>query len=116
MLLIKSVMFYFTICISSLNFCLAPYWELASDSNFKGIVSIIGEKEIALGREQSEQIWEKLVSKGFLDKSGKIQASFTPSEKGFTLGMPESLAPIEAEIISVLQSYQLERHIKNDDN
>lgn len=82
---------------------------------FKGITSIIDEKEIAVDREQSEQIWEKLVSKGFLDKSGKIQTSFTPSEKGFTLGMPESLAPVESEIISVLQSYQLERHIKNDE-
>lgn len=82
---------------------------------FKGITTIIDEKEIALDREQSEQIWEKLVSKGFLDKSGKIQASFTPSEKGFTLDMPESLVPVEAEIISVLQNYQLERHIKNDE-
>ena len=82
---------------------------------FKGISQFIDDEEVTLNREQSENIWDKLVAKGFLDKSGKIQPSFKPAEHGFTLGMPESLVPIEAEIISVLQSYQLERHIKSDE-
>lgn len=82
---------------------------------FKGIAQIVDDKETQINREQSEAIWEELVSKGFLDKAGKIQQSFKPSERDFTLSMSGTLASIEAEIITVLQSYQLERHIKSDE-
>lgn len=83
---------------------------------FKGIVSIVGDNEILIDRKQSEVIWEKLVSKNFLDKTGKILPSFTPSKQDFSLELPDSLAPIEAEIIAVLQSYQLDRHIKKEED
>ena len=82
---------------------------------FKGINQLIEEDTIILNREQSENIWENLVSNGILDNSGKIKPSFKPSESGFTLGLPESFSSIEPEIINVLQSCQLERHIKSDE-
>lgn len=82
---------------------------------FKGITQIVDEQEIAFNREQSESIWSELASKGFVDKNGKIQPTFKPTEEGFTLGLSEKYTAVEAEIITVLQNYQLERHIKKDE-
>lgn len=82
---------------------------------FARIVQIIDEEEVTLGRSQSEKVWAELVSKGFLDDSGKIKPSFNPQQSGFTLGLSGELNEIEAEVISVLQSYQLERHIKKEE-
>ena len=48
-------------------------------------------------------------------RTGYSKPSFKPSESGFTLGLPESFSSIEPEIINVLQSCQLERHIKSDE-
>ena len=82
---------------------------------FARIVQIVDEEEIALGRGQSEKVWAELVSKGFLDESGKIKPAFNPQQPDFSLGLSGELKEIEAEVISVLQSYQLERHIKKDE-
>lgn len=82
---------------------------------FARILQIVDEAALALGRAQSEAVWETLVSKGFLDESGKIKASFDPKQPGFTLGLSDELKDIEAEVVSILQSYQLERHIQKDE-
>lgn len=82
---------------------------------FAKITAAVGEDEVAFGRASSENIWAELVSKGFIDNNGKIQNSFNPSKEGFSLGLSETFAEKESDIISVLQSYQLERHIKKDE-
>jgi type III restriction enzyme len=82
---------------------------------FKGIVQIQEENEIVFTREQSESIWSELMANGFVDKTGKIQSKFRPSEDTFSLELSDQFAPVETEIITVLQSYQLERHIKKDE-
>jgi type III restriction enzyme len=82
---------------------------------FARIVQIVDDEEVTLGRDQSEKVWAELVSKGFLDDSGKIKPSFNPQQSDFTLGLSGDLKEIEAEVISVLQSYQLDRHIKKDE-
>lgn len=73
------------------------------------------EEEKTIGRAASESIWNELASNGFVDKNGKIQPSFDPSGTGFSLNLSEKLKANEADIISVLQTYQLERHIKKDE-
>ncbi|MCA6444690.1 MAG: DEAD/DEAH box helicase family protein [Bacteroidetes bacterium] len=82
---------------------------------FAKITATVGEEEVALGRTSSENIWVELVSKGFIDNNGKIQTTFNPSKEGFSLGLSEKFAEKESDIITVLQSYQLERHIKKDE-
>jgi type III restriction enzyme len=74
-----------------------------------------GEEEKPLGRVASANLWAEIQNKGFVDKNGKIQSSFNPSKEGFSLGLSEEFADKELEIINVLQSYQLERHIKKDE-
>ena len=82
---------------------------------FKGIELIVEDKEVTIDREVSEKLWTELASKGFIDKSGKIQPAFNPKVEGFTLGLSEQFADVEAEIITVLQGYEMERHIKKDE-
>lgn len=82
---------------------------------FSKLSVVVDEEEKPLGRKASEDIWSELVSKGFVDTNGKIQPAFNPSKEGFSLGLSEQFAEQEAEIITVLQSYQLERHIKKDE-
>lgn len=84
-------------------------------TGFARIVQMEEEEEILLGRAQSERIWTTLVSQGFLDESGKIKSTFQPQQPGFSLGLSDDLQAVEAEVISILQSYQLERHIKRDE-
>lgn len=82
---------------------------------FSKIPFIVDEKEILLGRDKSELIWSELLTNGFIDENGKIKDTFNPSQSGFSLNLSEQYKSIENEIISVLQSYQLERHIKKDE-
>ncbi|MDO8445269.1 MAG: DEAD/DEAH box helicase family protein [Deltaproteobacteria bacterium] len=82
---------------------------------FARIARVIEDREELIGREQSERIWAELVAKGFIDGGGKIQPSFNPQKEGFTLGLSGELKDIEEEVMAVLQSYQLDRHIKKDE-
>ena len=82
---------------------------------FSRIARIIDDKETIVGRDDSEKIWNHLISNGFLDESGKIKDTFNPKVQGFTLGLPLAYKDIEQEIISIIQSYQLDRHIKKDE-
>ena len=82
---------------------------------FARIVRVVDEEEVTLGRLQSEIIWNELVSKGFLDENGKIKPAFNPQQPDFTLGLSGEMAILETEVIEVLQSYQLDRHIKKDE-
>ncbi len=82
---------------------------------FSRLTKVVDDQEIPFGRDTSEKIWEELKSKGFIDEKGKIQLTFNPKAPDFSLGLSAEFQPMEAEIISILQSYQLERHIKKDE-
>ena len=82
---------------------------------FSKLVQIVAGEEIILGRESSENIYTILKSNGILDVNGKIQPSFNPKSEGFTLNLGEEYQELETEIITILQTYQLERHIKKDE-
>ena len=74
-----------------------------------------GDKTVTLGRTGSEAIWKALQEKGFVDGSGRIQKSFDPKAPGFDLQLPEPCLELQAEVIDILSSYQLERHIQRDE-
>lgn len=81
---------------------------------FAKLTETIGDEDKMLGRDKSESIWAALISNGFIDDTGKIQRAFNPAKAGFTLMLPDSFAVAEHEIIDILQSYQLNRYIKED--
>lgn len=82
---------------------------------FAKISRVVEDKEVVVGRVDSEKIWTELKQNGFLDESGKITSNFTPKVEGFTLSLSEPYKDLENEIVSTIQSYQLDRHIKRDD-
>lgn len=82
---------------------------------FKGITIVDGEQDVVFARKESEEVWSRLIEVGMLDAKGKILPAFKPAEKGFTLGLPSQYTQIESEITTILQSYQLERHIRRDE-
>lgn len=68
-----------------------------------------------LGREGSTLVWNALVKNGFIDDTGKVTKLFTPEKEGFTLSLSDDLKELEPQIIDLLQSYQLNRHIKKEE-
>lgn len=84
-------------------------------TGFSKLVRVIDGEEKVLGREESEKIYTILKANGILDEKGKIQPLFNPKKEGFTLNLGEELKELEAEIIATLETYQLERHIKKDE-
>jgi len=72
-------------------------------------------EEKHLGREGSELVWKALLTGGFIDETGKVTKLFAPEKEGFSLGLSDELKELEPQIIDHLQSYQLNRHIKKDE-
>jgi type III restriction enzyme len=71
--------------------------------------------EKSLGREGSALVWNALTKSGMIDETGKVTKLFTPEAEGFTLNLPDDLKELEPQIIDLLQSYQLNRHIKKEE-
>jgi len=75
------------------------------------IVVETGEEK-RLGFQGSKLIWDELVDRSFLDKEGKVTASFRPETLGFTLGqVPDFFWP-QDDIIQVMLNCRIERMIK----
>ncbi len=83
---------------------------------FSKLVTFDGEKEVPIGREQSEKLFTHLAGQGFISPEGKILPKFDPKTPGFDLALPPEHAGLQADIVEVLQSYQLERHVKKDED
>ena len=83
---------------------------------FANLMRIVEGEAQALGKETSEKIFEGLVAKGLIAQDGKITPAFDPKKPGFDLGLAPEQEAMRANIIDVLQSYQLERHIKKDED
>src|SRR5690625_7290798 len=74
-------------------------------SEFSGI-TIDGEQ---LGADQSNEIWNHLVNKGFLNSEGAILSSFKPEFEDFSLELDEKYQPLEDEVIDANKKYVISR-------
>lgn len=83
---------------------------------FSNLMRIVDGEGVLLGKETSEKIFKGLVEKGFIGDDGKIKPTFDPQAPGFDLGLAPEHANLRSDIIDVLQSYQLERHVKKDED
>lgn len=83
---------------------------------FANLMQIVDGEGQPLGRETSGKIFEGLVANGFIGEDGKIQKTFDPKAPGFDLGLAPEHANLRSDIIDVLQAYQLERHVKRDED
>lgn len=82
---------------------------------FSRITRIVEDSEQVLGQENSRTIWDHLQEKGFIDERGRIQESFKPDQPGFDLALPAEFADMSHEVVHIMQSYKLDRHIKRDE-
>lgn len=82
---------------------------------FARMQMVVDGESVELGKAASEIVQEALIASNIIDQNGKIKSGFKPQSAGFLLNLPDEYKPLEPEIISILQSYQLERHIKNDE-
>lgn len=82
---------------------------------FSTLQQIVNGEGVIIGREVSAQIFKGLVEKGIITDKGKIQPTFDPKDSNLDLGLPPEHANLRSDIVGILQSYQLERHIRKDE-
>jgi type III restriction enzyme len=78
------------------------------------IERVVDGQEQPIGRETAELIRRALVQQKMLDGEGRIQAAFDPKKPSFKIHMPEGQGDLEPAVIDLLTSYQIERHIRKD--
>ncbi len=81
---------------------------------FAKMLRVVDGKEQVLGKDVSGAIWKTLIANGILAADGKIQPAFDPKKEGFSLNLPEANKELESQVIDVLSSYQIERHIRDN--
>ena len=70
-----------------------------------------GEEKL-LGFAGSKLIWDELLSRGFLDKDGRVTANYRPETLGFTLGTIPDFTWPEVDIINIMGKCKVERFVK----
>lgn len=66
-----------------------------------------------IGQEKSEQIWQTMVEKGYLNKDGDITDQFVPEKKEFVLEVPEELEPLRGAITDEMKRYIFKNRVVN---
>jgi type III restriction enzyme len=83
---------------------------------FANLMRVIDGEGVPLGRDASLKIFEGLAAKGFIGEDSKIKPTFDPKVPGFDLGLAAEYGTLHSDVIDILQSYQLERHVKKDED
>lgn len=83
---------------------------------FANLMRVIDGEGVPLGRDASLKIFDGLAAKDFIGEDGKIKPTFDPKVPGFDLGLAPEYGILHSDVIDVLQSYQLERHVKKDED
>lgn len=78
------------------------------------LARVVDGEERPVGREGAEEIRAALVEQGMLDKESRIQPTFDPKRKDFTLKLPEPHGELTPAVIDLLSTYQIERHIRRE--
>ncbi len=79
------------------------------------LTQVVDGEERPLGRETAEVLRAALVAQNMLDNEGRIQAAFDPRRRDFSLNLPEAFGPLTPAVIDLLSSYQIERHIRREE-
>ncbi|HBY93178.1 MAG TPA: type III restriction endonuclease subunit R [Chloroflexi bacterium] len=78
------------------------------------LTRVVDGSERSIGREAAEAIRTVLVAQKMLDAEGRIQPAFDPQRRDFTLVLPEAHRDLAPAVIDLLSAYQIERHIRKD--
>ncbi|MFN8467260.1 MAG: DEAD/DEAH box helicase family protein [Caldilineaceae bacterium] len=75
------------------------------------LTQVADGEERPIGKEAAQAIQNALVAQNMLDANGRIQAGFDPQRADFRLELPPGQEELAAQVVDLLASYQLERHI-----
>ena len=92
---------------------------LASHSFYNVVVSIDEDEVTYLGQEKSEQLYDYLILKGYIDTRGKVQDALRLAIKEDNVELPEEFTEdehIEKQIINHLKDAAGKLEIKNQDD
>ncbi|MCZ7571387.1 MAG: DEAD/DEAH box helicase family protein [Ardenticatenaceae bacterium] len=78
------------------------------------LARVVDGRERSIGREAAEAIRTVLVAQKMLDAEGRIQPAFDPQRGDFRLELPEAHRDLAPAVIDLLSAYQIERHIRKD--
>lgn len=71
-----------------------------------------GEDKI-IGQGESAKIWNTLVTAGYINAAGEIQATFNPKDTKFKLSIPDEYADLTAAIVDEMKRYMFKNRIAN---
>ena len=92
---------------------------LASHSFNNVVVNIVEEEVTYLGQEKSEQLFDYLILKGYIDTRGKVQDTLRLAIKEDNVELPEEFTEdehVEKQIINYLKDAAGKLEIKNQDD
>jgi type III restriction enzyme len=78
------------------------------------LTRVVDGQEKPIGRDAAEIIRDALVQQKMLDTEGRIQPGFDPRKPDFKIVLPEAHADLAPAVTDLLASYQIERHIRKD--
>jgi type III restriction enzyme len=83
---------------------------------FSTLERLVAGEPSKLGGDKSAELWKALKTNGYIDDQGRIQPSFTPNKPDFELRLPDEFIDLKQAVVDVLCAYQIERHVKRDEN
>lgn len=69
-------------------------------------------KETHLGTLGSEEIWNSLHSRGYINAGGEVLGTWVPEQLGFTVGLPTHYAAYEDQVIDIVEGCKVDSVIK----
>ncbi|HIW94917.1 MAG TPA: DEAD/DEAH box helicase family protein [Candidatus Corynebacterium gallistercoris] len=77
------------------------------------VVDEVTGKEMRLGTKRSGEIWESLLSQGYINAAGEVMGTWVPDQLGFTVNLPEKFAGYEEDVIRIVDDCKIEKIIKH---
>lgn len=76
------------------------------------IVDEVTGKEMRLGTKRSGEIWDSLLSQGYINATGEVMGMWVPDKLGFTVNLPEEFVGYEEEVIRIVDGCKIETIVK----
>ncbi len=83
-------------------------------SAFRRLTRVLGDAETPVSAADASSIRDALVAQGMLAVDGRILPVFQPSAPNFALELPPRDEALTSQVIDLLSSYRLERHIRRE--
>lgn len=77
------------------------------------VVDEVTGKEMRLGTKRSGEIWESLLSQGYINTAGEVMGTWVPDQLGFTVNLPDEFAGYEEDVIRIVDGCKIETIVKH---